>query len=258
MEQLLLVGRGAMGAALYQGWSDSKNTDIWVIDPHGQPSERVFRKREDLPKTFQPTVIIFAIKPQKAVDVLPLYASFKQPGTLFVSVMSGLCIARLTQLLGPGSTVVRCMPNLPVAFGQGAIGLFNPSPLSGHIPQRLTPLFEGVGQVCWVEQEDHLNIITSLSGSGPAYLFYLAETMAGAAHKLGLPLEISQQLARQTLIGSGEMAKSSPLMLEALRQKVTSLKGTTAAGIAVLQDQQLENLVLEAMTHAYRRAKELS
>lgn len=258
MNKILLVGCGAMGSALKQAWQ-LKNKDVMVVDPHLTPAKNVVSCVEYLPLNYQPDIILFAIKPQHAAKFLPLYAFFKSKKSVFVSIMAGISIFQMQEYLGIDSTLVRSMPNLPCLTGQGMTGLFTPFTLEVEIQSQINELFSSVGITAWVEAEDHLNIVTALSGSGPAYFFHLTEMMSKAGQALGLSQVIADQLARQTLVGAGSMLEVLPDSALQLQQRVTSPGGTTAAAIEIFDHKRaLESLVLAAMKAAYQRGKELS
>ncbi|WP_032112341.1 pyrroline-5-carboxylate reductase [Candidatus Paracaedibacter symbiosus] len=256
--KILLVGCGAMGNALRQGWQPHKDIEVLVIDPQSAAGIDMFGTVQELPEDYQPDVVLFAIKPQIATDVVPYYALFNQSDTLFISIMAGVSVAKIKQLLGGEAAIIRTMPNLPAVVGEGVTGIYSEATLQPTVKQKVTDLFSGIGATVWVEAEDHLNSVTAISGSGPAYFFRLVEAMATAGEQLGLSKDIADQLARQTLVGAGALLSRSQESVEQLRIKVTSPGGTTAAALSIFEaDNALDDLILKAATAAFHRAKEL-
>lgn len=257
-EKILLVGCGAMGGALRQGWQH-KDLDVTVISPHSAAEHNAFSSPKELPQDFQPDVVVFAIKPQIAVSVLPYYKRFSTAKTFFVSIMAGISVEKMQQLLGNEAMIIRAMPNLPVLVREGATGIYSSVILDAKTKQSITGVFSGVGCVVWVESENLLNNVTAISGSGPAYFFRLVEAMAKAGERLGLPKNIASQLAEQTLVGAGALLAASQESATHLRTRVTSPGGTTAAALEALDaDDALGNLAYQAVSSAVRRAEELS
>ena len=262
---LLLVGGGKMGSALLKGWEKLGLTNIAVVDPAAQPDDlktidglRWLDAADKIDATFKPDAVILAVKPQSMAAVLPAYARFKN--SLFLSIAAGQTLHRLSTLLGSAPcAIVRAMPNLPASVGQGISGaVANPhvTPTQRTLADRL---LHAAGDVVWLEQEALLDPLTALSGSGPAYLFALVETMAGAGEKLGLPPALALQLARQTVIGSAALLAQSPQPAAALRQAVTSPGGTTEAALNhLLGEDGLPALMLRALRAASARAKLLA
>lgn len=250
-----------MGMALRQGLMQQQDMNLVVVDPHVISDETTVASFEQLPSDYRPDIILFAIKPQLAAEILPQYTIFNRPGVVFISIMAGVSTARMRQYLNlkDEAFLIRAMPNLALVVEQGMTGIYASSVLTKEIQQKINHLFSAIGRVIWVTDEDQLNIITAISGSGLAYFFHLAEMMTRSAQSLGLPRVVADQLARQTLIGAGAMLTTMPESVDQLRLKVTSPGGTTAAALSVFdQKNALDSLVLQAVTAAYERAKELS
>lgn len=263
---LLLVGCGKMGRALLSGWKRAdKETVITVIDPAPQPADTKNLKSlswlatpDKIPATFTPDAIIIAIKPQQMALTLPAYARF-QSG-VFLSIAAGQTIAHMSKLLGSGNhAIIRAMPNLPASIGAGisvAVANAHTSPAQFELAETL---LRAGGEVAWIEDENLLDAVTALSGSGPAYVFALVEAMATAGEKLGLTSKLSYQLARQTIIGSGTLLAQSTESAASLRQNVTSPGGTTEAALSqLLANNGLMDLMFKTMQAAAKRAKELA
>ncbi len=248
---ILMVGGGAMGAALSGCWYEFSVT---IIDP---VQTGCLRSIEDLPSSYQPDVIVLAVKPQLMESVLPMYVdAFAGMRCVWVSVAAGLPITFYHQR-APECTFVRCMPNLPVLYKEGAIGLY--SAHQSDVFDTMQILFSRAGQVVWVDDEADMDAVTALSGSGPAYCYVMVECLTKAGIALGLSEAIATALARQTLIGAGVMLKNDERNASVLREQVTSAKGTTEAALHVLmQDDRLEHTLMDAMRAAYERSRVLS
>ncbi len=248
---VLIIGGGAMGSALKQCWQDF---DVITIDPI---QEGCIRSINDLPASYKPDVIVLAVKPQLMESVLPVYVkAFVGIGCVWVSVAAGLPLTFYKQH-APECTFVRCMPNLPVLYKEGAIGLY--SPHQSVVFDTMQVLFSYAGQVVWMDDETDMDAVTALSGSGSAYCYLMVECLAKAGIALGLPEIIATALARQTLIGAGAMLKNDKRDASVLREQVTSSKGTTEAALYVLMhDDRLEKTFMDAMQAAYERSCALS
>lgn len=200
-------------------------------------------------------LILLAVKPQTMNAVLDAIASSARPNATIVSIAAGVTCARIESRLAP-RPVVRTMPNTPLMVGLGAVAIAPGTHATAEHLEQARRLFESVGIVVEV-REDQLDAVTALSGSGPAYFFYLVEQMVAAGVKMGLPADVAHRLATQTALGSGRMLIDSPDAPAELRRKVTSPGGTTQAAIEHLQAGGFEPLVVDALLAAERRGKEL-
>jgi pyrroline-5-carboxylate reductase len=263
---VVLVGAGQMGGALMRGWlkhglaperitiSDPRppaNIQA-VIDAHGITCNPADPKPAD--------VLILAVKPQIADDVMPLVRHFVGPGTVVVSVMAGKTIQRIEQIFGSGTAVVRTIPNTPAAVGRGITGAAASDRVTAAQRQSVERLLGAVGQVEWLAREDWIDIVTAVSGSGPAYVFLLAETLARAGAAAGLPPDLAARLARATVEGAAELMHRSPDVEPAtLRQNVTSPNGTTHAALQVLMGAHgVDQAFVDAVAAAAKRSRELA
>jgi pyrroline-5-carboxylate reductase len=260
---LLLIGGGKMGSALLAGWLEQGATQIAVIDPApaaqklAGPSVKVYSSLDHLPPSFLPKVLILAIKPQMAASVLPAYRMLAA-GQVAISIMAGKTIAELQYLLGPAASIVRAMPNTPAAIRQGiTVAIAPANAISKNQRILTTKLLAAVGEVAWVNDEALIDPVTAVSGSGPAYVFLLAECLEQAGIAQGLPPDLARSLARQTITGSGNLLAASEESAAQLRQNVTSPSGTTAAALAVLMA-SLPELMNQAVAAATERSRELS
>ncbi|MEZ5883004.1 MAG: pyrroline-5-carboxylate reductase [Paracoccaceae bacterium] len=258
---LVILGCGKMGSAMLERWlRQGLSPDaVWVLDPN--PSDWLrgtgVNVNAGVPKA--PAVALIAVKPQMMAEALPVLQPLAQAGTLFITVAAGTRIAAYEGTLGAGTRLVRAMPNTPAAIGRGITALCG-NAASGPADLDLAEaLLSAVGQVVRLEGEHQMDAVTGVSGSGPAYVFHLIETLAAAAEAEGLPAPMALQLARATVAGAGALAEESPDDPAQLRRNVTSPGGTTAAALEVLMEPQtgFSGLMKRAVAAAVRRGKEL-
>lgn len=260
---LLLVGCGKMGHALLTRWIERKlYTQLYVIEPAalsaGVPQVGTIG---DLPDSYHPDVIVFAVKPQVLPDITAQYKRFAAQGTLFISIAAGKPVSFFESHLGKDAAIVRAMPNTPAAIGEGMTVACANTSVTEEQKKQAQNLLSAVGDFIWAPDEKLLDPVTALSGSGPAYVFLLIEAMAAAGAKLGLDPAMAARLARQTVIGSAALAReSADTPAATLRENVTSPGGTTAAALAVLMREEggIQKLFDEALSAASKRAEELS
>lgn len=257
-----------MGGALLNQWSSVADRDFpdhrfFVIDPMtdlttANKADRVTFLRAPPPVEASAfDVVILAVKPQLVADVLPDYASRLSAGGFVASIVAGSSIARLRALSG-GATIVRIMPNLPAAIGAGVSGLCADSSATPAQRAKIEALMAAVGTTLWVADEDQLDRLTAIAGSGPGYIFEIARSYVEAAQALGFDPDDARRLVLDTMAGTIAMAQSSPDSLDELRTSVTSKNGTTAAGLAALNgDGTLSALFAATLGAAYDRAVEL-
>jgi len=265
-DRIVFVGAGKMGTALLSGLARAGAPGcVEVIEPH--PSTELVALCDargfalcGAPPAGPPAgTLLLAIKPQMLESVAPALSKVVGPETLVVSILAGKRIADLSTRLA-ARAFVRAMPNTPAAIGRGITGAFANAQTSA--PQRglAQRLLSAAGEVVWVEREELIDAVTAVSGSGPAYVFLLAECLAAAGAAAGLPEDLAARLARATVSGAGELMHRTPELSPAtLRENVTSPGGTTAAALAVLMAQDgLAPLMTRAVEAAKRRAAELS
>ena len=203
-------------------------------------------------------VVVLAVKPQQAREVVcGLAPLLRTQRPLLLSVAAGVRIRTLESWCGPGVPVARAMPNRPALLGAGATALYAPPSIGGEQRAAAERIARAVGEAVWVSEEDLLEIVTALSGSGPAYFFLLAELMAEAAAGLGLPAPTAQRLAAATLHGAGLMAAAGDADLATLRAEVASRGGTTEAALGVFAAADLKGTVARVLDAAARRGREL-
>ncbi|MGZ9812208.1 pyrroline-5-carboxylate reductase [Pseudoroseicyclus sp. H15] len=256
---LVLLGCGKMGSAMLAGWLKGglSPSAVHVIDP--KPSDWVqshgLHLNEDLPNA--PGVALVAVKPQMMGAALPQVAALGGGETLILSIAAGTPISAFEQVFGPGSPIIRAMPNTPAAIGKGITAMIgNDAATPAHLDMAET-LLSAIGQVVRLDTEAQLDAVTALSGGGPAYVFHLIESMAAAGEAAGLPPELSMQLAKATVSGAGQLAELSGESPEQLRINVTSPNGTTQAALAVLMA-ELPDLMSRSIAAAKARSEELS
>ena len=257
---LVLLGCGKMGSALLEGWLKGgiEATSVYVIDP--APSDWVLAQgvhvNDPLPES--PSIALIAVKPQMMGDALPKLQSFGS-GTVFLSIAAGTTLATFEGALGVGP-IIRSIPNTPAAIGRGITAIVGNAATTPADLDLADALLSAVGEVVRVESEDQIDAVTGVSGSGPAYVFHLIETLAAAGEAQGLSAALSMQLAKATVAGSGALALEAQEEPAQLRVNVTSPGGTTAAALEVLMDADrgFPTLVPEAVARAVQRGKELS
>lgn len=251
---LLVVGCGAMGGALIKGWQRQGNYQVTVISPS---KAEAYKGVDDLEANYNPHVVVMAVKPQLLAEILPMYSRFKT--SLFISIAAGLRISFYEQILGANIKMIRAMPNLAVQVNEGVSAYIANQNCSADEINIAEQLFAKVGIVAQLQNEKLFDAVTALSGSGPAYVFYLCECMAKAGIALGLDHDMAYAFARQTIIGSGAILKNSDLPPKRLRQNVTSQGGTTEAALDVLMsDDGLQNIMYTTLKSAFMRAQQMA
>jgi pyrroline-5-carboxylate reductase len=261
---LLLIGCGRMGSAMLAGWREQGLAGSYAVDPAPEAMRNagedltVVGELASVPAGFAPAAVVLAVKPQSAAEALPAYARFAG-SAVFLSIMAGRTIAGIQDLLGGNAAIVRAMPNTPAAVRQG-ITVATPS-ASVTFGQRALceTLLRAIGLVEWVDREALLDPVTAVSGSGPAYVFLLAELMERAAIEQGIAPGLARVLARQTVAGSGALLSASSESAAKLREAVTSPGGTTEAALNVLMaPDALPRALSEGIAAATRRSRELA
>lgn len=260
-KKLLLVGCGKMGGALLQGWIEQRvllNIELFCVTPHPEKHKFphvVFWSSLDQAIHYTFDYIVFAIKPQKAEEIIPSYHFLANKNTCIISIMAGVSLDRLKALIPQAVNWVRFMPNLAVSLGEGMSFLVGKTQLS----QMVIPLFSPFGAMIVSEDEGKIDAFTALCGSGPAYYFYMVELFEAIAKDYGFDQTESELLARQTIIGASALLKQHPeITVQAWRDSVTSPQGTTAAALSVLQEQNhLHTLLQRAIKKAITRAYEM-
>ncbi|MCP5085332.1 MAG: pyrroline-5-carboxylate reductase [Rhodobacteraceae bacterium] len=239
---LVLLGCGKMGSAMLQGWlaNGVAPGNVSILDPF--PSDWVKGLATDgvsvngaLPA--QPAVCIIAVKPQMMGDALPLLQALGDGSTVFISIAAGTPIRAFEEVLGANTPIIRAMPNTPAAVGRGITALIGNAKITEDDLLMAEALLQAVGQTVRLEDESQMDAVTAVSGSGPAYVFHLIETLAAAGEAEGLPVELAMKLAKATVGGAGMLAETADETPSQLRVNVTSPGGTTAAALNVLMNE---------------------
>ncbi|MCO6185476.1 pyrroline-5-carboxylate reductase [Rhizobium sp. L1K21] len=263
---LVLIGAGNMGGAMLSGWLKSglEGGSVLVIDPGVSPhmaelcAAHGVRVEKAAPEGLKAGILFLAVKPQMMETVLPPLKGLVGSDTVIVSVAAGKTLAFLETHLGKAG-MVRAMPNTPAMVGRGITGAFATPDITDAQRAEVHDLLKVSGPVEWVGTEGEIDAVTAVSGSGPAYVFYLVECMAEAGRKAGLQADLAMRLARETVSGAGEMLYQSPETASKLRENVTSPGGTTFAALQVLMAEEgMQPLFDAAIAAAKARAQELA
>lgn len=264
---LLLIGAGKMGGALLERWLKQglDSSTVFIQDPALSDAMGAFAAQHgivanDAPELpAPPAVILIAVKPNVAEKLLPEVEPMVGERTVVLSIAAGRTLESLSRYLPDTVAVVRAMPNTPASVGQGITVCIANAKVTPEQKRECDALLSAVGEVVWVEDEALLDPVTAVSGSGPAYVFLLAECLEQAGIDAGLPHDLAKRLAQATVAGAGELLKRSELEPAELRKNVTSPGGTTAAALEVLMGEEaLKALLSRAVAAAAKRSKELS
>jgi pyrroline-5-carboxylate reductase len=264
---LLLVGAGKMGGALLEGWlrQGLDPATVFIQDPAPPPEVQALAARHhiaagtapDLPAP--PSVIVLAVKPDLAAKLMPELEPIIGERSVVLSIAAGRTLHGLGLLLPPGTAIVRAMPNTAASVGRSMTVACANEAVTRDQALECAMLLEAIGEVVWIDDERLMDAVTAVSGSGPAYVFLLAECLAEAGRTVGLDAELARRLARTTVEGAGELLRGSDLSPQELREKVTSPKGTTAAALEVLMGKDgMQELLARAVAAAAKRSRELS
>jgi len=264
IDGVVLVGAGKMGLALARGWlaAGLKPSALTLVDPVPQEATLAFAAEEGValvgtPPAHHARVVVLAVKPQIMADVLPGLKPVLGPHTLAVSIAAGISLDALLSGLAT-HRVVRAMPNTPAQIGEGMTGAVAAPGVSAEDLVLAEELLSASGDLLWFDDEKKIDQVTAVSGSGPAYVFFMVEALAAAGEAEGLAPEDAMHLARQTVIGAAALMEEDPTDAATLRKNVTSPNGTTAAALAVLMaDDGLVALMKRAVKAARQRSEEL-
>ena len=267
---LLLIGCGKMGGAMLQGWLKAGLSEdaVKIVDPYLEGVRKMLpalkeacfaEKISDLPTNITPGFVVLAVKPQMMDQAMADLKALNCAGAVFLSIAAGKTIGYFERHMGRDAAIVRAMPNTPAAIGRG-ITVGCPNKKVTDIQKDIChDLLTAAGAVEWVSEEKLIDAVTAVSGSGPAYVFNLVETLAGAGEAIGLPPELAKKLAMHTVCGAGALLEQSDLDATKLRINVTSPNGTTEAALNVLMGENgLSKLMMEAVRAAHQRSKELA
>ena len=259
---LVILGCGKMGSALLSGWLKTglEPSSVWILDPEPNEWSTSIGAHLNVNLPENPAIVLIAVKPQMMGAALPQLKNLQSGKTLFISVAAGTTLSSLENALGLHAAIVRAMPNTPASVGHGITALIGNGSSSKKDIGEAEQLMSAVGQTIVLENEDQMDAVTGVSGSGPAYLFYMIEALALAGQKQGLSSEVAMKLSIATLAGAGALASQSSETAEQLRINVTSPNGTTQAALQVLMNERagLKSLMAQTVTAATMRSKELS
>lgn len=264
---VMLAGCGNMGRAMLEGWLSSGQlapAEVLVIEPvealrtrAEALGVRTVADAAQIAVDITPHLIVFAVKPQTILEILPAYARFNTSAT-YLSVVAGTPIATFEQLLGQEAAIIRCMPNTPAAIGKGMMVTVANAHVEPATAAFIRDLLSASGRVTEIADETLMDAVTAVSGSGPAYVFHFIECLTSAGEAAGLPADIAKTLAMQTIYGAASLAAASSEEPGELRRQVTSPNGTTAAALTVLMEgERMKKLVEEAVAAACERSVEL-
>lgn len=266
MREVLLIGAGNMGFAMLRAWTELIGYRFAVIEVSEELRQRAeqagtlaYANAADLPADYEADIVVIATKPQMVADAIAVSRGCLRAAGMVVSVAAGVTIGELRRCVGEGPVIVRAMPNTPAAIGEGMTVCCLST--NAHEPEKnsVHALLSGIGRVAFVEDEDLMDAVTAVSGSGPAYVFHLLEVFTNVAASLGLPRDLADVLAKQTVYGAAKLAVADDVDPSVLREQVTSPNGTTAAALEVLMNDNggLTLLLQRTIEAAACRSREL-
>ncbi len=259
---ILLVGAGRMGGALLKGWIAQGIGPITVVEPKPSPELKALAKAKKISlaavlPSGKFAACVVAIKPQILKDQASTLTAIAKPAVM-ISIAAGTDTKRLFQAWGKSARIIRAMPNTPGSIGQGITGLYAAKTAKPADRKLAGKLLRALGETVWVEKENLIDAVTAVSGSGPAYLFLMAEALTAAGISEGLDPATAEKLARATVSGAGALLAADKSPAASLREAVTSPGGTTAAALEVLMAKDgLPALMKRAVRAAAKRAEEL-
>lgn len=267
--KVILVGCGNMGFSMLSSWLRSgvlSAGEVLVVEPNVDLRLRAeglgvatASSAALVPGAADPELIVLAVKPQSIGEVVAAYHRFGGGDTTFLSVAAGVSFAAFERMLGRTAPIVRCMPNMPASIGKGMTVTISNALVSGKAKELVNRLLSAGGKVEPIDDESLMDVVTAISGSGPAYVFYFIESLAAVAEDSGLSPEFAMLLAKQTIYGAASLAVETRGDPGELRRQVTSPNGTTAAALATLSEgNRLKNLLADAVEAARNRSAELT
>jgi pyrroline-5-carboxylate reductase len=265
--RLSFIGGGKMGEALLRGLLDAgayTRGQIEVGEPDGRRRNELGKKygvrtsATNVPVVSTADICVLAVKPQEMASVLQEISPHLPAKVIVVSIAAGISTNWLRERSGKAQKIVRAMPNAAALVGKSATGLYFRPRIGEEAKKATLRIFDSVGESIVVEKEEHLNIVTGLSGSGPAYVFFFLEALTDAGVYLGLSREVAARLALQTVLGSAHMASELDKPFPILKEIITSPGGTTMAGLKALEEGAVRAVLTKAVEMATRRSEELS
>jgi pyrroline-5-carboxylate reductase len=261
---VVFIGGGNMADALVGGLlaSGFAASQIRAVDVNGDARRRLADKHRiacfDTPQKAcrAGDVIVFAVKPQQMQEAAR-FSGLKANANLVVSIAAGITLGSLARWLGGHAKLVRAMPNTPALIGAGVTGLYALPGVSEAEKKQAETILDAVGRTLWIPEESLMDAVTAVSGSGPAYVFWFIEQLAIAGESLGLPADVSRQLALDTVLGSAKLAAQSAESPAVLRERVTSKGGTTEAALKAFEEQKLAERFMRAIEAARDRGAQL-
>ncbi|MBB2483211.1 pyrroline-5-carboxylate reductase [Bacillus sp. APMAM] len=265
--KISFIGAGSMAEAMISGLISNnvvESGQIYVTNRSENTKLHHLQQKYGVQTTYDPrdlfhqtNIVVLAVKPKDAKEVLQKISLFMQPETLIISVIAGVSIATIENILNIHAPIIRAMPNTSAAIGQSATAIAKNSLVNNDHLELTLSLLSAIGMTMIVEEEK-LDAVTGLSGSGPAYIYYIVEAMENSAKEIGLESELAKKLIVQTLLGAAEMLNHSKEKAEKLRIAVTSPGGTTEAGIRVLDQHKVKDALVNCIKEATLQSKRLS
>lgn len=258
-KHVMLVGCGKMGGALLKCWQRSfPETEFTIIAPNN-PLASFKTTSEAAEALANSELVILAVKPQIMNNICAELKPHIVPSTTIISIAAGQTLATLESYFAKNQPIIRTMPNTPASIGQGVTLAIANATARDNQKDTASALFEAAGAIAWLDDEAMMNAATTISGCGPAYVFHLIETLTQSGISLGLPVNLSETLARQTVIGSAALAEAEPdISASELRKNVTSKGGMTAAALEVLMSGDLQEIYNTALNAAKTRGENLN
>jgi pyrroline-5-carboxylate reductase len=266
MKKLVFFGAGSMAEAMISGIVENKLMDpknIWVTNKANKEKLSALHQQYGVTGTYDLNMlfagaeaVVLAMKPKDAAAAIKEISSYLSDEIMVISVLAGISINTIEELSGKPLSIARAMPNTSAAVGKSATGIAVNSTVTTSQMETIKQLFETIGFAAFVPEEQ-LDAVTGLSGSGPAYIYYLVEAMEKGAAEIGLDQETAKKLIIQTFIGAAEMVKVSPKPSKQLRKDVTSPGGTTEAGIQILEENGVDQAFIECIKAATAQSKKM-
>lgn len=257
--KISFIGYGNIARAIAKNWLEHFHCEIRAAAPSlpiGVDADGVFTHHDNALILNDADVIVLAVKPNQVANVLNQVKHALPKDSFILSLAAGISLASLQAHCLEKQSIIRAMPNTPIAVGKGATPLIANAFATEKQKECITRLFQYSGIITWLTHEEEMDALTSLSGSGPAYVFFFLESMIHAAESFGLSHQLAKEFALQTVMGAAALMSETGEDAHVLRRKVTSPGGTTAAAIQVLQEEQFESVITKAMKAAWKRAKQ--